>query len=125
VPTIKSVRKGAKGGKTGQKRRPHRITIMASKGNDSEDNSGEGFVAIAECAFKRQTRPPKDHFEKLLEAIYPHHPYPIKHKLKNCVMMRKFMTLRAPSRGSKLEGNPGGKSAAPSPEGVKVMTILG
>jgi hypothetical protein len=53
--------------------------------NDGEeaDSSGEGFIAVAE--------PPKDHFEKL-EATCPHHPYPIKHKLKDCTMMKKFMT---------------------------------
>jgi hypothetical protein len=65
---------------------------------------------------------PKDHFEKLLEATYPHHPYPVKHMLKECTMMKKFMTSRAPSRGSKLGGDPGGKSAAPIPEEAEVMT---
>jgi hypothetical protein len=40
-------------------------------------------------------------------------------------MMRKFMTLRAPSKGSKLEGDPGRKSAEPIPEGVEAMTIFG
>jgi hypothetical protein len=66
---------------------------MVSNGDDGEevDNSNGGFVATAKRDFKRQTRPPKDHFEKLLEATCPHHPYPVKHKLRDCTMMRKFM----------------------------------
>jgi hypothetical protein len=39
-------------------------------------------------------------------------------------MMKKFMTSGAPSRGSKLGGDPGGKSAALSLGEVKVMTIF-
>jgi hypothetical protein len=58
---------------------------MASNDNDRKetDNFGEGFVVATERDFKRQTWLPKDHFEKLLEAIYPHHPYSVKHKLKD------------------------------------------
>jgi hypothetical protein len=100
---------------------------MAGNGNGGEeaDCSGEGFVAAVERDIKWQTRLPKDHFKKLLEATCLHHPYHVKHKLKDCVMMRKFMTLRAPSKGSKLEGDPGRKSAEPIPEGVEAMTIFG
>jgi hypothetical protein len=94
-------------------------------GGDEADNFGEGFIAAAEHDFKWQNQSPKDHFEKLLEATYPHHPCPLKHKLKDCTKMKKFMTLGAPSRGSKLEGDLGGKSAAPVLGGAEVMTIFG
>jgi hypothetical protein len=42
---------------------------MASNGNSDEEasDSGEAFLAATERNFKRQTRPPKDHFEKFLE----------------------------------------------------------
>jgi hypothetical protein len=49
-------------------------------------------------------RPPKDHFEKLLEATYPHHSNPVKHKLKYYTMMKNFMTSVAFSKGRKPGG---------------------
>jgi hypothetical protein len=99
---------------------------VASNGDNDEEvgDSSEEFVAAAECNFKRQTRPPKDYFEKLLEVTCPHRPYPIKHKLKNCTMIKKFIMLRAFSKGSKPGGDPGGKSAAPIPGEAEVMTIF-
>jgi hypothetical protein len=92
--TIKDARKGAKGCKKGEKHRPRHVAIVASNSDGSEEagDSDEEFVAVAECHFKRQTRPPKDHFKKHLEATYPHNPYPVKHKLKDCTMMKKFRT---------------------------------
>jgi hypothetical protein len=90
APTKATV-KGIKGDKKGQKRRPRHIAIVASNGNNDEgaDNSGEEFIADAERDFKRQTQMSKDHFEKLLEATYPHHPYPVKHNLKDYTMIKK------------------------------------
>jgi hypothetical protein len=124
--TIKGARKGAKGGKNGQKRQPHRNAIVAGNGDgDKEaDDSCEEFVAAVESNFKRQSQPPKDHFEKLLEVTYLHHPYPVKHKLKDCTMRKKFMTSGTFSKGSKLGRDPGGKSAAPVFGEAKVMTIF-
>jgi hypothetical protein len=40
----------------------------------------------------RQACPPTTHFERLLEEACPNHVYPIKHKLKDCDMMKNFMT---------------------------------
>jgi hypothetical protein len=98
---------------------------MADNSGEEADNSGEVFVATAEHDFKWKTQSPKDHFEKLLEATCPHHQYPVKHNLKDCTMMKKFMTSGAPTRGSKLEGDPGEKSATPIPRGAEVMIIFG
>jgi hypothetical protein len=92
--TIKSARKGTKGGKKGQKRRPHHFSIMAGNSGKEADNSGEVFVAIAKHDFKWKTQSPKDHFEKLLEATCPHHQYPVKHNLKDCTMMKKIHDVR-------------------------------
>jgi hypothetical protein len=93
-------------------------------GNEEAGDSGEEFVVAAECCFKWQTRPPKDHFEKLLEVTCPHHPYPVKHKLEDYTMMKKFMTSGTFSKGGKPGGDPGEKSAAPIPREVAVMIIF-
>jgi hypothetical protein len=37
-------------------------------------------------------RPPIDQFKRLLEEAYPNHSYTVRHKLKDCGMMRIFMT---------------------------------
>jgi hypothetical protein len=68
--------------------------MTANNGNAGKEieNSNEEFIAVAKRDFKQRTRPPKDHFEKILEASYHHHPYPIKHKLRDCTMMRRFMS---------------------------------
>jgi hypothetical protein len=60
------------------------------------ENSDEEFIGAAERNFEWRTRPPKDHFDKILEAPCPHHPYPSKHKLRDCTMMRRFMSLARP-----------------------------
>jgi hypothetical protein len=77
-----------------------------------------------EYDFKCQARQPKDHFEKLLEASYPNHMYPmLKHKLKDCTMMKNFMTSGAHSKGKKPEGDPGGKGMSSFPGKVAAMMI--
>jgi hypothetical protein len=125
--TVKSARKGAMGSKKGQKCRLHRLAIVVSDGNDGEeaDDSDGGFVAIVKRDFKWQTRSPKDHFEKLLEATDPHHPYPVKHKLRDCSMMKKFMMSGALSRDDKPGGDLGGTSVTPIPDEAEIMAISG
>jgi hypothetical protein len=95
---VKSPKKGTKVGKKGQKRWPHHLAIVASDGSGraEADDSGEGFVVTAECDFKLWARPLKDHFKKLLEVACPHHPYPIKHKLNDFTMIKRFTTSGAP-----------------------------
>jgi hypothetical protein len=102
-------------------------TIIAGngRGNEEASDSGEECVAAAEHDFKWQTRMPKDHFKKLLDGTYLHHSYPVKHKLKDCTMMKKFMTSGTLSKGSKPGGDPGGKSVAPFLREAEVMTIFG
>jgi hypothetical protein len=104
--TIRGTKKGAKGGKKGK------VPPASSHRNAGKEieNSDEEFMAAAEREFKRCTRPPKDHFEKILEATYPHHPYPVKHKHRNCTMMRRFMSSAGTSLGSdELVGDPRGR----------------
>jgi hypothetical protein len=49
-------------------------------------------ISTATRSGKRPVRPPTDHFKWLLEEAYPNHAYPVSHKLKDCSMMRSFMT---------------------------------
>jgi hypothetical protein len=39
-----------------------------------------------------EARPPTNHFKKLLEETCPNHAYLIRHKLRDCGMMKSFMT---------------------------------
>jgi hypothetical protein len=68
---------------------------------DDEDN----FVAVADKkkggAKPPKTPPTKDHFEKLLEQPCPNHDTPVKHKMKDCNLMKKWVkgTLRTEGAG--------------------------
>jgi hypothetical protein len=53
------------------------------------------------------------------------HTYPVKHKLKDCTMMKIFMTSGALSKGMKPEGDPSGKGMTSDPGEAVVMTIYG
>jgi hypothetical protein len=87
------------------------------------ESSDEEFVASAKHDFKRRTRPPKDHFEMVLKAACPHHPYPVKHKLRDCTMMKRFMSSGTPAATAELARNLGGRGMALGE--AKVMTIIG
>jgi hypothetical protein len=69
-------------------------------------------MAAAEHDIKCQAWLPAYHFEKLLEATCPNHTFPIKHKLKECTMMKNYMTTRTFARSKKPEGDLVGKVAA-------------
>jgi hypothetical protein len=78
-----------------------------------------------ECKFRSRARPPTDHFKGLLKEAYPNHAYPIKHKLKECGMMKNFLTSGALAKGKEAEGDPGGKGTTPFPGEETVMMIHG
>jgi hypothetical protein len=59
--------------------------------------------AAAAGSGKHQARLPMDHFEKLLEETCPNHAYPIKHKLKDCIMMMNFMASGSLARGMEVD----------------------
>jgi hypothetical protein len=63
-------------------------------------------------------------FLRLPNVTCLHHSYPVKHKLKDCTMMKKFMTSGAFSKGSKPGGDPRGKNATPISREAEVMTIF-
>jgi hypothetical protein len=52
------------------------------------------------------------------------HSYPIKHKFKDCTMMKNFMTSGALSKGKKPKGDPGKKGATSVLDEAAIMTIF-
>jgi hypothetical protein len=123
--TDKSIKKGVKGSKKEEKWCPRQVVVTTS-GNDDDkeaDDFDEGYVAATKHDFKRQVWQSKDHFEKLHKAACSNHTYPIKYKLKNCTMMKNFMTSGALSKGKKPDEDPGGKCVASFPEEAVVITI--
>jgi hypothetical protein len=80
--------------------------------NDKDvGDSDKELITAAERDFKHQARQPTDHFGKLLEATYPNHTYPVQHKMKECTMMKNYMTT--------------GKATTPFPEEKAVLSIYG
>jgi hypothetical protein len=72
---------------------------------------------------KHQAWPPMDHFEKLLEEICPNHAYPIKHKPRDCGMMKNFMTSGSLTRGIEVDEVPDEGDTTPFPREDVIMTI--
>jgi hypothetical protein len=64
--------------------------------------------------FMRQAWQPANHFEKLFEATCPNHTYPVRQKLKECTMMKNYMTSGTFARGKKPKDDSTGKVVAPS-----------
>jgi hypothetical protein len=70
-------------------------------------------------------RPPTDHFKRLLEEAWPNHAYPVKHKLKDCGMMRSFMTLGSLTWGVELDKGSDRSDTTSFPKDNTVMTVYG
>jgi hypothetical protein len=64
-----------------------------------------------------------DHFKRLLEEACPNHAYPDRHKLKDCGMMRNFMTLGSIIWGAELNEGPDGSDMMQFPEENIVMMV--
>jgi hypothetical protein len=84
--------------KCGNKRRKQRLqgTMTTTSHDDGHDWEAGGSsarrISTTVHSDKRPARPPLDHFKRLLEEACPYHAYPVRHKLKDCGMMRSFMT---------------------------------
>ena len=64
------------------------------------------MAAAERKTVKPKNNPPTNHFEKLLEAPCTHHEGPVKHTLKDCNLMKKFLTgtlKKVPDMPKKLE----------------------
>jgi hypothetical protein len=75
------------------------------------------------CSDKRPVRPPTDHLKRILEEAYPNHAYPIRHKLKDCSMMRSFMTSGYLAKGAELYEGSYKSDMTSFPEENVVMTV--
>jgi hypothetical protein len=90
-----STEEGVKGNHKRCKQRLEGTTTTTSCDDDHNweaGGSGMGRGLTVAHSDKHQTSLPTNHFKKLLEKACPNHAYPIKHKLKNCGMMRNLMT---------------------------------
>jgi hypothetical protein len=125
--TDKSSKRRAKGSGRGPKPCPQRVVIATSCDEDDDnkeaDDSDEEHVTAVECNFKCHAWQLADHFKKLLEATCPNHAYPIRHKHKECSMMKNYMTTVALAKSKKPKGDPVGKTATPFLGEEKVMSI--
>ena len=52
---------------------------------------------MGEKGRKPPTEEGTNHFEKLLEASWPNHRYPVRHAYKDCRFLRKFLSKEASS----------------------------
>jgi hypothetical protein len=64
-----------------------------------------------------------DHFERLLEEACLNHMYPVKHKLKDYVMMKNFMTSGSLTRDKEPKGDSGGGGTTPFLDEEVVMMV--
>jgi hypothetical protein len=66
-----------------------------------------------------------DHFKRLLEQACLNNAYPVRHKLKDCGMMRTFMTLGSLTWGTELDEDPGRSDMMLFPGENAVMMVYG
>jgi hypothetical protein len=72
---------------------------------------------------KHQARLPTYHIKKLLDEICLNHAYPVKHKLRDCGMMKNFMALGSLARGMEVDEVLDEGDTTPFPEEDTVITI--
>jgi hypothetical protein len=66
----------------------------------------------------------RDHSKKLLEEACSNRAYPIRHKLKDCGIMRSFMTSRFLTWGAELDECLDGSDMTPFPEKTSSLWSL-
>jgi hypothetical protein len=66
---------------------------------------------------------PRTTFEKLLEETCLNHVYPIKHRLRDCNMMKNFMASGSPARGMEVDEVPDEGDTTPFPREDAVLMI--
>jgi hypothetical protein len=80
-------------------------------------------TSIGTRSGKRRVGLPTDHFKGLLMEACSNHAYPIRHKLKDCGMMRSFMTSGSLTWGVELDEGPDGSDTMPLSDANVVMTV--
>jgi hypothetical protein len=87
----------------GKKRHKQPLQGTTTDSNDGKaGDSGMRRTPTAARNDKHWERSPTNHFKRLLKEAYPNHTYPVRHKLKDCSMIRSFMTSGALTWGAKL-----------------------
>jgi hypothetical protein len=84
-----------------------------------------GRISTTTRSGRCSARMPKDYFKRLLKEACPNHTYPIGHKLKDCGIMRSFMTSGSLTWGIEPDKGLDGSDVAPSPKENAVMTVFG
>jgi hypothetical protein len=119
---------GVKGDSKRCKLRLEGTTTMTIR-DDSHDwevgGSGVRHMSIDARSGKHSSRVPIDHFKRLLEEAFPNHAYFVRHKLKDCNVMRSFMTLGSLTWGLELNEGPNESDTSPFDEENTVMTVYG
>jgi hypothetical protein len=125
---IHSTKDGIKGGKKRHKQHPQGAMTMTNHNDGNYGKVGgsdaERIVTTAHSV-EHQARPPTDHFRRLLEGACPNHAYPIRHKLKDCDMMKSFMIFGSFTRGMELNEDLCRSDTMPFPGEDTVMTVYG
>jgi hypothetical protein len=97
--------------------------------DDSHDwevgGSRAAHISTAVLSDRRLMKPPTDHFKRLLEEACSNHAYLVRHKLKDCGMMRSFMTSGSFTWGAKIDEGPDGSDTTPFPKENAVMMVYG
>jgi hypothetical protein len=66
-----------------------------------------------------------NYFKRLLEEACPNHAYPVRHELKNCDMMRCFMTSGSITWSAKLNEGSNGSDTTSFPKENVIMMVYG
>jgi hypothetical protein len=121
---------GVKGRNQRRKEHLHGTTTATTTSHDDGHNwevgnSGVRRTSAATHSNKRPVRPPTYHFKMLLEEACPNHTYPVRHELKDHIMMRSFMTSGSLTWGAELDEGLDGSDMMPFPEENAVMMLYG
>jgi hypothetical protein len=123
VPTHSS-KEGIKGSKKRHKQRLQGVATMI--GNDGEAGGSDmRCSSTVTHSDKCQARPPMDHFKRHMDETCPNHAYPVRHKLKECVMMRSFITSGSLTWGAELDEGSDGSNTTHFPRENAVLTVYG
>jgi hypothetical protein len=121
------------GVKGGNKRRKQHLqgttTTSMTHRNDGHGweagGSGMRHILTIVHSGKCPARPPTDQFKRLIEEACPNHTYPVRHKLKDCGMMRSFMTSGSLTWGVELDEGMNGSDTTPFSEENTIMIVYG
>jgi hypothetical protein len=126
--TVQSAREGTEGGKRRHKQCPQGVTTTTDYDNTNNGmagGAGKGRVMTVVHSDKCQACLPSKHFKRLLEEACANHVYPIRHKLKNCDMMKSFMISGSPTWGMELDEDPNRSDTMPFPKEKKIVVVYG